>query len=275
MRLALWARTALLLAFLTALFMCFGYLIAGFRGAVVALLFSLFLDFFSFWYSDKIVLAMYGAEPCEDEELNKIVEKLAKEARIPKPKVYVCDLPVANAFATGRSPKQSAVCVTRKLLELLDKDELEGVLAHEIAHIKNRDVLISTLAAVLAGAIGYLANLGWFAVLGEDEERSAVFLPLIIFAPLAATLVQLAISREREFLADYTGAAISRKPLALANALRKLTGYAQADSAEINPGTAHMFIVNPLSGESIARLFSTHPPVEERIKKLEELAKKL
>lgn len=273
MSLCIWLRTTLLLAVLTALFIGIGYLLGGFGGAIIAFVMAFFLNFFAFWYSDKIVLAMYGAKPCEDEEINDIVEKLAAKAEIPKPKVYLCDLPAPNAFATGRSPKHAAVCITRGLMELLDREEIEGVIAHEIAHIKNRDTLISTLAAVLAGAISYLANLAWWSIFGEREERSALLLPLIILAPFAAMLVQLAISRGREFLADYTGATISGKPLALASALKKIAGFVEKYPANLNPGTAHMWIVNPLSGESIARLFSTHPPIEERVRRLEEMAK--
>jgi heat shock protein HtpX len=264
----------LLLAVLTGMFLGIGYLFAGMLGALIALVMATLMNFFAYWYSDKIVLTMYGARPCDDEEISEIVEKLAKNTGIPKPKVYVCDLPVPNAFATGRGPSHAAVCVTRGLLELLNKDEIEGVISHEIAHIKNRDVLISTLAATIGGAISYLAQLGWFALYGE-EERPIYFLPLLLLAPLAAMIIQLAVSRAREYLADYTGAMLCKKPLALANALRKIAGIAEANPLEVNPGTSHLFIVNPLSGDSFAHLFSTHPPIEERIRRLEELAKKI
>ncbi len=276
MKLELWLRTTLLLAFLTAIFVGIGYILAGIWGAVFALFIAFILDFVSFWYSDKIVLSMYGAKPCEDSEVNAMVEKLALKAGIPKPRVYVCELEIPNAFATGRSPKHAAVCVTRGLLRLLNKEEIEGVLSHEIAHIKNRDVLISTIAAVIAGAISFLAQFGWYTLYGDENERSLLLIPLLIFAPLAAFLVQLAISRGREFLADYTGALISGKPLALANALRKISSFAHdaLEKERINPGTAHMFIVNPLSSSVFENLFSTHPPVEERIKRLENLARK-
>ncbi len=275
MKLELWLRTALLLAFLTVIFVGIGYILAGIWGAVFALFIAFILDFVSFWYSDKIVLSMYGAKPCEDSEVNAMVEKLALKAGIPKPRVYVCELEIPNAFATGRSPKHAAICVTQGLLRLLNKEEIEGVLSHEIAHIKNRDVLISTIAAVIAGAISFLAQFGWYALYGDENERSLLLIPLLIFAPLAAFLVQLAISRGREFLADYTGALISGKPLALASALRKISSFAHTSEMErVNPGTAHMFIVNPFSTSSFENLFSKHPPVEERIRRLEELSRK-
>jgi heat shock protein HtpX len=268
-------RTAGLLGLLTGIFLGIGYLLGGFVGMSFALILAFLMNFFAYWYSDKIVLAMYGARPLKDERIESIVENLAKNANIPKPKLFIAELPVPNAFATGRSPKHAAVCVTRGLIKTLNEDEVEAVLAHEIAHIKNRDTLLSTLAATIAGAISYLAQLAWFGLFGEEERGAAiVLLPLIILAPIAAMLVQLAISRGREFLADEVGAIICGKPLSLANALRKISGMAEAYPIEGNAATSHLWIVNPFSGNTFAKLFSTHPPVSERIRRLEDIAKK-
>ncbi len=281
-------KTFLLLAALTALFVVVGDLIAGKSGAMFAFMFALVMNFFAYWFSDKIALAMSGARPVsrdEDPELHAIVESLARRAGIPKPRVYEIPSETPNAFATGRGPSSAAVAVTRGLRALLERDELEGVLAHEIAHIKNRDILISSIAAVIAGAISYLAYMGQWALFfgglgGDDEERSHPLALLaavvaIILAPLAATLIQLAISRSREYLADATGAKICRCPLSLARALEKLEAWNRRIPMQVNPAQAQMFIVNPLSGETLYRLFSTHPPISDRIQKLVELARKM
>ncbi len=275
-------RTTLFFALLIAIFLGIGFLIGGISGMTIALFLALAVNFLAYWYSDKIVLSMYGAREVRKEEnpkLHEIVEKLSRKAEIPKPRVYLIDSPSPNAFATGRSPRHSAVAVTRGLLELLDEEELEGVLSHELAHIKSRDTLISTVAASVGGAISYLAQLAWyFMVFSEEREGGYGFflLPLLIFAPLAATLVQLAISREREFEADRVGGIISKKPLGLASALRKIAeGVRMVPLERGNFATSHLFIVNPFRGEWISRLFSTHPPIEERIKRLEKLAEEI
>jgi heat shock protein HtpX len=259
---------------------------------IIAFVVALFMNFFSYFFSDKLALAMYGAGEIPYEEapwLHEMVEDLARRAGIPKPKIYLAPISVPNAFATGRDPNHAAVAVTSGILQILDKDELRGVLAHELGHIKNRDILISSIAATIGGAISMLANMAYYTAFlgGDDRENSnpiaSIIGSIILFvvAPLAATLVQMAISRSREFLADEAGAKISGCPLCLANALRRLEEIAhnpqiqEVASREVNPGTAHMMIVNPLSGDFIMKLFSTHPPTEERIRRLEELARKM
>jgi len=272
-------RLTLLLALLSGILMAIGFYIAGTSGLLFALMISLLINFFSYYYSDKIILAMYNAKEFEDAEINYIVEELARKAGIPKPKVYIVDSMQPNAFATGRDPEHSAVCVTSGLLQLLDVDEIEGVLSHEISHIKNRDILVSTIAASLASAISFLADMLFWSTVFEGNDRDAEvgilgYLVGIILAPLAATLIQLAISRSREFLADETGAKICGKPLALASALKKISEYAKSiPMNKGSPSTAHMWIVNPFSSGFLSKLFSTHPPVEERIERLEKLAK--
>jgi heat shock protein HtpX len=229
---------------------------------------------------------MYGVRLVSEEEapqLHRIVEKLARNAGIPKPKVGIAPLNIPNAFATGRNPENGVVVVTPTILEILDEDELEGVLAHEIAHIKNRDTLIQAVSATIAGAITSLANMAqWFLIFGgrSDEDNgwaeTVGLILMVIFAPIAALLIQMAISRSREYKADETGGIISGKPEALASALKKLESYAtRIPSSEVNPATSHLFIVNPLKGETLAYLFSTHPPTEARVRKLLELARKL
>ncbi len=281
-------KTFLLLAALTALFLVIGQAFGGRTGLIIALVLAGALNFFAYWYSDKLALKMAGARPvspAEAPELHQIVAKLAAQAGIPKPKVYVIPTETPNAFATGRNPENAAVAVTAGLMHLLDWDELEGVLAHEIAHIKNRDILVSTIAAVLAGAIAYLADMAQWSLFfggifgGNDEEDhnplSYVGLILmIILAPLAAMLIQLAISRSREYLADATGAKICRCPLSLARALEKLEAWNRKLPMQVNPAQAQMFIVNPLKGKGLAHLFSTHPPIEDRIRRLVEMARK-
>ncbi len=265
-------RTALLLGFLTGIFLGIGYLVGGTPGLTLALILSLILNFSAYWFSDRIVLSVYGAKPLKDPELRAAVSKLARKAGIPTPKLFVIENPVPNAFATGRSPKHGVIAVTTGLLENLNADEVEGVLSHEISHIKNRDILVSTVAAVMAGAIAYLAQMVWFG-LYRDNRSVLALLPVLILAPLAATMIRFAISRTREFLADRTGALISGKPEALASALKKISGFVKAYPSEGNPATSHMWIVNPLSSDFFSRLFSTHPPVEERVRRLELMAR--
>jgi heat shock protein HtpX len=281
-------RSVLLLGVLTGLFLFVGNLIGGKTGMTIALILAGIMNFISYWFSDKIVLAMYGAREITEEEapwLHRMVEELAQRANIPKPKIYLVPMEQPNAFATGRGPGHSAVAVTAGILQLLDRDELRGVLAHEIAHIKNRDVLVATMAATIAGAISYLVNMFQWALLfghsrndeeGNNNPLSIIgSIALIVLTPIIATIIQLAISRSREYLADETGAKISGDPLALARALEKIHNYVYQIPAEVNQGTAHLFIENPLRGEGLWELFSTHPPTEKRIERLKELARKM
>lgn len=275
-------KTALFLGLLTGLLLIIGDIMGGKDGVVVALIFAGIMNFFSYWFSDKLVMAMMrGQEVLPDElpYLHSMVEKLAQSAGIPKPRIYIVPSPSPNAFATGRNPSHSAVAVTEGILRLLSREELEGVLAHEIAHIKNRDTLISTISATIAGAIMFLAYMARWAVVfggmgGRDNDRrsGALFYLLIgVLAPIAAMLIQFAISRAREFEADATGARIAGNPYGLASALRKLAEGVLRIPMQTSPATSHMFIVNPLSGGGIAKLFSTHPPIEERIRRLLEM----
>ena len=279
-------KTFVFLAILSALFIVTGNLIGGKTGATIALFIALTMNLIAYFYSDKFVLASSGAIPVErnqDPELHAIVEEVARKAGIPKPKVYMIPVETPNAFATGRNPKNGVVAVTAGLRKLLTSEELKGVIAHEIAHIKNRDILISTIAAVLVGAITYLAHMAqWALIFGgfhRDEEDSGnplsfvATLIAIIIVPIAATLIQLAISRSREFLADETGAKIIKNPRALAKALEKLENWNRAYPIDVNPAHAQMYIVNPLSSKSLFKLFLTHPPIEERIAKLMKMAK--
>ncbi len=272
-------KTGVLLGVLTALFVVIGYALGGQQGMVVAFALAVAMNVFSYWFSDKIVLAMYGARPISEAEaprLYAIVRRLATRAQIPMPPVYLIPTDAPNAFATGRSPDHAAVAVTEGIMRILDEDELEGVLAHELSHVRNRDVLISTIAATLAGAITYLAHMmQWAAFFGggrssDDEEGGSpwAMLLLAILAPFAAMLVQLAVSRAREYQADASGARLAGRPSGLAKALEKLETAARAEPMPANPATAHLFIVNPLSGQTLMRLFSTHPPTEERIRRL-------
>ncbi|HXH09822.1 MAG TPA: zinc metalloprotease HtpX [Alphaproteobacteria bacterium] len=275
-------RTTVLLAALTALFLVIGGAIGGNQGMFVAFIFALLMNFGSYWFSDKIVLTMYRAQevsPREAPELHRLVQRLAQRAGIPMPRVYIIPSDAPNAFATGRNPQHGAVAVTEGIMRLLDEDELAGVLAHELGHIRNRDTLIMTVAATLAGAITMLAHMAqWGAIFGglgrrDDEGNGGVFglLFMAILAPIAATLIQLAISRSREYFADSTGAAIAGSPRGLARALEKLHYASQRVPMEANPATAHLFIVNPLTGGSLLNLFSTHPPIEERIRRLRRM----
>ena len=273
------AKTFILMAGLTALFMVAGQALGGRSGMTFALLMALGMNFFAYWYSDKMALAMARARevsPADAPELHAIVDRLAGRAGLPKPRVYVIANQTPNAFATGRNPEHAAVAVTQGLLSLLGRDEIEGVLAHELAHIKNRDILISSIAAVMAGAISYLATMAqWAMIFGgrhsdDDDGGSNMIAMLVtmIVAPLAAALIQMAISRSREYLADATGATICGHPRSLAQALQRLETYNHKMPMQVNPATAQMYIVNPLSAGTVANLFSTHPPLGERIKRL-------
>ncbi|OLC15553.1 MAG: protease HtpX [Candidatus Rokubacteria bacterium 13_1_40CM_69_27] len=272
-------KTAMLLALLTAMLVLIGGAIGGQQGMVVAFMVALAMNFFSYWFSDRIVLAMYRAAPIDEAQapgLYAIVRRLATRAGIPMPRVYLIPTDTPNAFATGRNPEHAAVAVTEGIMRILDEEELEGVLAHELSHVTNRDILISTIAATLAGAITYLAHMAqWAAMFGggrsDDEEGGSNPFALIlmaVLAPIAAMLVQLAVSRAREYQADASGARLAGKTWGLAKALEKLQMAQQALPMAANPATAHLFIVNPLSGQALMTLFSTHPPLEERIARL-------
>ena len=280
-------RTTILLAVLTALLIWIGDMLGGRQGAVIALIIAGAMNFFSYWFSDKIVLKMYGAQEVtanQDPELYGIVQDLAMRAGLPMPRVYVIPEETPNAFATGRNPQHAAVAVTQGIRRILNKRELAGVLGHELSHVKNRDILVSTIAATLAGAISYLAQMAqWSMFFGggrdRDEEGGGNIFGLIVMmvvAPLAAMLIQMAVSRSREYGADESGAQVTGDPLALASALKKLHLGAQRIPLEASPAaanaTAHMFIVNPLTAGGMAALFSTHPPMDERIRRLEAMA---
>jgi heat shock protein HtpX len=283
-------RTTILLAVLTALLVWIGDMLGGRQGAIIALLLAGGMNFFSYWFSDKIVIKMYGGQEVtaqDDPELYGLVQDLAQRAGLPMPKVYVLPQDTPNAFATGRNAEHAAVAVTDGIRRILDKRELAGVLAHELTHVKNRDILVSTIAATLAGAISYIAQMAqWAMIFGGNRDRDeegggGIFglIVMMIVAPIAAMLIQMAVSRSREYGADEGGAKITGDPLALASALKKLHMGAQNIPLEANNATAnataHMFIVNPLTGHGLASLFSTHPPMEERIARLEAMAGKM
>ena len=264
----------MLLAALTAIFMGVGYLVGGAGGAMVAFLFAAGLNFFSYWNADKLVLRMTGAREVDARsapEFYDLVRDLAARANLPMPKVYISDNPQPNAFATGRNPENAAVCATSGLLKTLDRDEIAGVMAHELAHIRHRDTLIMTITATIAGAVSMLANFAFFFGGNRDSNNPLGFIGILVaalMAPLAAMLVQMAVSRTREYEADRGGAEISGKPRALASALAKISqaaGRIRNDVAERDPALAHLFIVNPLSGARMDSLFSTHPAPENRI----------
>ncbi len=274
-------KTFILLAGLTVLLLLIGQALGGRQGLYFALFMALIINFIGYWFSDKIALAMSGAQEVsisEAPDLHQMVEKLAVQAGVPKPRVYIIPQDTPNAFATGRNPEHAAVAVTQGILRILRPEELEGVLAHELAHVRNRDILISSVAAVIAGAISYLATMAqWGAFLGmgrsDDEEGGGggnmiAVLLMAIIAPIAAMLIQMAISRSREYAADATGAKIVGAGRPLANALVKLEEYNKQIPMQVNPAQAQMYIVNPLSAGGITRLFSTHPPIQERVARL-------
>ncbi|EGW35960.1 zinc metalloprotease HtpX [Desulfosporosinus sp. OT] len=275
------AKTVMLMSLLTILVVLIGQALGGESGMVLAFLLALVMNFGSYWFSDKIALSMTRAQFVTREEkpqLYALVENLAQNANLPMPKLYLTPSQQPNAFATGRNPAHAAVAVTAGLLTLLDRNELEGVIAHELAHIKNRDVFIGTIAAVMAGVITTLANWAQWALMfgglnGNDEEEGGglAALPLIILGPLAALLVQMAISRSREYLADATAAKITGQSTGLTNALLKLERGSQIIPMDVNPAASHLFIVNPLNTKRLLSLFSTHPPIEERVKRLNSL----
>ena len=275
-----WLKTTLLMAAIVALFGAVGMMLGGATGMLVALLLGGAMNLWAYWNSDKMVLRMYRAReagPDDAPEFHGIVAELAGRAGLPMPRVYLIDEAQPNAFATGRDPEHAAVAATTGILRLLNTRELRGVMAHELAHVKNRDILTSTISATLAGAISSLAQFGMF--FGGDRERPNMVaqLAVMILAPLAAALIQMAISRAREFGADRGGAEISGDPEALASALRKIEAYARGtpmDTAELHPDTAQMMIINPLSGGDLRGLFSTHPATEQRVAKLLEMARR-
>ena len=275
-------KTAILLGALTGLLMLIGGLFGGQQGVVIAFIFAMVMNFGSYWFSDKLVLRMYKARPVSESEapeLHAMVKNLALKASLPMPHVYIIPGDTPNAFATGRDERHAVVAVTEGILRILDRDELEGVISHELTHIKNRDMLIGSIAATLAGTIVMLAHMAqWAAIFGgasrDDEEGGGGIIGLIlmaVLAPIAAAIIQMAISRSREYLADAGGAKISGKPYDLAGALEKLSRASLAIPMEANPSTAHMFIVNPLTRRSLMNLFSTHPPVEERVARLRSM----
>lgn len=274
-------RTALLFVVLTLIFIFVGYLMGGTTGLTIAFILALIMNFSSYWFSDKFVLRMYRGRRIEESDntrLYRIVRSASQMAGLPMPAVYIIPTESPNAFATGRDPEHAAVAATEGILKILEDDELEGVVAHELGHVKNRDTLVGAVAATVAGAISYLAFMArWMPFIGGDDDDSGgnilVFVVVGILAPLAAALVQMAISRQREYLADRASAEISHKPLALASALRKIHDRSHRIPLRTNPASAHLFIINPLTKKDITALFSTHPPVEERIARLENYAR--
>jgi heat shock protein HtpX len=278
-----WFRTTLLLGALTLLIVWIGHLFGGQQGMIIAFVLAVGMNFFSYWFSDKIVLSMYRATevtPEEAPEVYRIVQEIAMKAGLPMPRVYVIPEESPNAFATGRNPEHAVVAVTEGLLKLMNRDEIKGVISHEMAHIRNRDILIGSIAATMAGAIMILANMArWSAIFGggssSDNEQGGgggfggiALIVMSILAPIAAIIIQMAISRSREYHADATGAAFAGHPKGLASALAKLGAYTKRLPMNASPQTAHMFIVSPLSGRSLMSLFSTHPPLEDRIARL-------
>ena len=276
-------KTALLLGALTGLLMLVGGLIGGNGGVLIAFILAVILNFGSYWFSDKIVLKMYKAQEVSESsapDLHAIVRNLAMKASLPMPRVFIIPEETPNAFATGRNENHAVVAVTEGIMRILTREELEGVIAHELSHIKNKDMLISSIAATIAGAISMLATMAqWAAIFGggrssdEDNGGGGIIglIAMAIFAPLAAAVIQMAISRSREYLADAGGASITKNPYGLASALEKLTKASQIIPMNAKPSTAHLFIVNPLSGKAFMNLFSTHPPLEERIARLRSM----
>jgi heat shock protein HtpX len=278
-------KTTVLLALMTALFILAGGAIGGQQGMIFAFGFACVMNFVTYWFCHKIVLALYRAKPLSEQEAPKLYEMvrdLTMKAGLPMPQLYLIPQDAPNAFATGRNPKHAVVAVTQGILNLLDKEELRGVIGHELSHIQNRDILVSTIAATIAGAISMLANMArWGMIFGggrSDDNRGnpiglVLTLVVLILLPIAAVLIQLAISRTREYGADSSGAKLTGNPMSLASALKKLHTYSTRRPMQANPATAHMFIVNPLSGKSLMKLFSTHPPLEERVERLERMAR--
>jgi heat shock protein HtpX len=274
-------KTLFLLVTMTLILIWAGAAMGGKQGMTLALIFALGMNFFAYWFSDKIVLKMYKAKEVtetEAPELYGTVRRLAQKAEIPMPGVYIIDQEQPNAFATGRNPQHAAVAVTTGIMRILNQEELQGVIGHELAHVKHRDILISTIAATIAGAISFLAQMAQWAMIfghrGDDDEGGspiAAFVMMIV-GPIAAMIIQMAISRSREYVADEGGARIAGNPRYLSGALRKLDLASQKIPMDANPATSHMFIVNPLSGGGILKLFSTHPPIEERISRLESMS---
>ena len=275
-------KTGLLLGALTGLLMLIGGYFGGKTGVVIAFIFAMVMNLGSYWFSDKLILRMYKAQEVSESqavELYALVKNLALKASLPMPRVFIIPEDTPNAFATGRDEHHAVVAVTEGILRILSRDELEGVIAHELTHIKNKDMLIGSIAATLAGAIVMLANMAqWAAIFGgasrdSDDEGGGIvgLIAMAILAPIAATIIQMATSRSREYLADEGGARVSQKPYGLAGALEKLSRASHVAPMDANPSTAHMFIVNPLSGKSLMNLFSTHPPIEERIARLKSM----
>jgi heat shock protein HtpX len=275
-------KTTVLLGALTGLIMLIGALLGGHGGLEIAFVIAIAMNFFSYWFSDKMVLKAYGARPLDGSnapELYSIVHELAEEARIPMPRLYLIDTDTPNAFATGRNPRHAAVAVTRGIMRICNREELKGVLGHELSHVLNRDILVSSIAATLAAVVMMIGSwLRWAAIFGglggrDNEGRGGLeLLAMAILAPFAAMMIQLAISRTREYAADASGARLAHNPLFLASALRKLEMANERMPMEATPATAHLFIVNPLQSGFFAKLFSTHPPIEERIRRLERMA---
>ena len=268
-------KTALLLTAMTLLLLVIGQAFGGERGMFMALIFAGIMNFVSYFYSDKIALAMYRAQPVTREQLPRVygvIERLTQKVGLPMPKIYVIPTDSPNAFATGRNPSHASVAVTQGILDLLNDEELEGVLAHELGHVRNRDILISSIAATLAGAVTYIARFGFFfGGMGDRDERRGggmTGLLMLIVAPIAAMLIQMAVSRSREYEADHTGAGFTGNPYALASALKKLDAYSKRVPMVATPSTAHLFIVQPLLGINFGNLFSTHPPIAARIERL-------
>ncbi|MCD6215794.1 MAG: zinc metalloprotease HtpX [Candidatus Aenigmarchaeota archaeon] len=262
-------RVILLISLLTALFLGVGYFFAGTTGMLLGLIMAFITNFFAYWYSDSFVLKMYKARPFDNKEIKTIIKNLAEKAGIPVPKLYITEMDVPNAFATGRNPKHGAVCVTSGLVKMLNKNEIKGVLAHEISHIKHKDTLLQTMSATIAGAITWLGYIFWF---GDRRNRNIIsYLLMFIAVPIASLLIRTAISRNREFYADKYGAEIS-DPLGLASALEKISSFAYNHPMRGNASTSHLFIINPFSARGLSSLFSTHPPTDERINRLRQMS---
>jgi len=282
------AKTVFLLVLLTGLLLGLGWAFGGTTGVIIAFGFSLAMNAWTYWFSDRLALAMSGAHQVSEQDepdLHRVVQEVADMARLPKPKVYVIQNDSPNAFATGRNPKHSAVAVTTGIRRILDREELKAVMAHELGHVRNRDILVSTIVATVAGAVMFLASIArWGLLFGFGGRRDnngggaitlVLWLVIIILAPIAALLIRMAISRSREYGADETGAEISGRPMALASALRKLQMGANMRPMQVNESTAHLYIVNPLRSDFVGNLFSTHPPIEDRIARLEKMAQRM